>query len=487
MALFVGHDLGTSGDKAVLVDASGAILATHTAPFGLSHPGPGRAEQDPDDWWAAVCEGTRAVAAGREDEVAGVAFAGQMLSLVSLNAAGRHVRPAVVWMDHRAEAEAARLTRRLGGASIVRAIAGAAPTGKDLLPKMAWLAAREPATWRQTRWLGDATSALVARATGRVGLDPTAAGATGVFDATSRRWTPLLARLAGLPLDRMPPVARSIDVAGPLLPDAATELGLRPGTPVAVGLADIPAAAIGSGAVLPGDAHAYLGTSSWVAVTLSRPRHAPRAGIVSVASADPGRCLMIAESETAGACRDWLHGLLAGADLDALAAQAPPGSDGLLFCPWLFGERSPYPDSAVRGAFVGLSLGHGPAHLARAVLEGVAVNLRWTLRAIDGAGTPRSRGLRAIGGGAASDLWMQLLADATEEPVARLAAPRFAGAVGAALVAAVAVGAVPSIADVRDRVHIDRTFQPGDPSPYRAAERRMRALAPALSRDARRR
>lgn len=483
--LFVGHDLGTSGNKAALVDASGAVLATHAGRLTLQHPGPGLAEQDPDAWWAAVCEGTRAVAAGHEDHVAGIAFAGQMLSLVSMDAVGRAVRPAVVWMDHRATAEAARLCWRLGGPSVVRAVAGAAPTGKDLLPKMAWLATREPATWAETRWLGDATCCLVARATGHIGLDPTAAGATGVFDAATRRWSPLLARLAGLPLERMPPVGRSVDVAGPLLPDAARDLGLRPGTPVAVGLADIPAAAVGSGAVRPGDAHVYLGTSSWVAVTLDAPRHVPKAGIVSVASADPGRCLMIAESETAGACRDWLQGLLGGADPDALARLAPPGADGLLFCPWLFGERSPHPDAAVRGAFAGLSLGHGQAHMARAVLEGVAVNLRWTLGAIDGARTPRAHGLRAIGGGAASDLWMQIVADATGEPVERLAAPRFAGAVGAALVAAVAVGAVPSIEAIRDRVKVERTFSPADPAPYRLLERRLRALAPALSHDAR--
>lgn len=484
MRLFVGHDLGTSGNKAALVSEDGAILRTLVSSYPLRHPGPGQAEQDPADWWAAVCEGTRAVTAGRAKEVAGIAFAGQMLALVSMDADGRPLRPALSWLDHRADEEAARMTRRLGGATIVRALAGAAPTGKDLVAKIAWLAAHEPEIHRATRYYGDATSALVARATGRVALDPTAAGGTGLFLPGKRRWSSTLARLVGFPLDRMPPIVPSTDVVGALHAEAAAALGLPVGTPVAMGLADIPAAAVGSGAVLPGEGHVYLGTSAWVAVTLARPRNLPQSGIMSVPAGDPSHSLLIAESETAGACGDWIRAQLQTRDPDHLAAQAPPGSDGLLFCPWMFGERAPWPDSELRGAFVGLTLNHGRAHLARAVLEGVALNIRWIVEEIDRAGLRRP-GLCAIGGGAASDLWLQILADAVGEPIARIAEPRFAGAFGAAMVAGVAVGAVPGIEAIRERVRIDRAFSPEAPGRYDGHARRLRALAPMLSRVAR--
>ena len=485
--LFVGHDLGTGGDKAALVDIEGRVLRSHVSSFALSHPRPGWAEQEPADWWAAVCEGTRAVAEGFEEQIGGIAFAGQMLSLAPVDAAGNPTRPAISWLDTRAGEQAARLNRRLGGAKVVRAIAGAAATAKDLIPKMAWIRQHEPDVHAATASYGDATSYLVAKATGRLALDPTAAGATGLFDPSKRRWSGLLAKAAGFPLDKMAPVLRSVDTAGGLSKAAAEQLGLPAGTPVAMGMADIPAAAVGSGAVEPGDAHVYLGTSSWIAVTLARPRHVPTAGIVSVASADPQACLMIAESETAGACREWLISQLGLDDeaFEALAGQAPAGSGGLLFCPWMFGERSPYPDSEVRGAFVNMSLEHDRAHMARAVLEGVALNLRWILAEIDGTKV-RSRGLRAIGGGAHSNTWLQVIADACQETVTRVREPRMAGAVGAALVAAVAVGALPGVLSIKERVQVERSFEP-TPSAgptYERAYRALRALAPSLSRTA---
>ena len=358
---------------------------------------------------------------------------------------------------------------------MVRRIAGAAPTGKDLLPKMAWLAEHEPGTMSRTAAFGDATSFLVARATGRVALDPTAAGATGMFDPRRRRWSRGLARLSGMPLDRMPPIVECAQTA------AAQALGLRTGTPVAMGMADIPAAALGSGATRPGDAHVYLGTSAWIAMTLTRPRNVPRAGIVSVAHPEPGACLLIAESETAGACRDWAtdHLEVDHAGLDALAAGSPPGARGLLFCPWLFGERSPVPDSGLRGGLLNLSLGHTRADTARAVLEGVALNLRWILDAVDGA-TGRRGPLRAIGGGAQSDLWLQILADILAQPIERVGDSRFAGALGAALCGAVAVGDLASLRAIRDRIHVDRTFVP-DPAAAPATNRALAALRQAAA------
>jgi xylulokinase len=418
-------------------------------------------------------------------EIRGFAAAGQMLALVPLDDSGRATRPAISWLDHRAEAEARRMTRRLGGERVLRRIAGASPTGKDLVAKVAWIRAHEPEVHKATLAYCDATSYLAARATGHVAMDPAAAGGTGLYNARTRSWSPLLARLVGFPLDRMPPVIASTDVAGTLSAEAARDLSLSEGLPVAMGTTDILAAAVGSGAVDVGAAHVYMGTSAWIGVTLERPVNVAHAGIFSVPSAANSGSLLIAESETAGACRDWFESNFGPLD-DDLVAAAPAGSDGLLFLPWLFGERAPLPDSAIRGGWVGMSLEHGRPHLARSVLEGVALNLRWSLDAITDH-TPIRPGLRAIGGGATSDTWLQILADVTGHSIERVASPRFAGAVGAALLAAVAVGDLPDVAAIGRLVEVERHFAP-DPSHtsmYMATSRAFREIAPALSQVSR--
>ncbi len=479
--MYLGCDLGTGGCKAVLVDADGKLIAHEFSPCTLQHPNPGWAEQDPEEWWTAVCASVRAVLQGREaSEVRAMAVAGQMLALVPMDGAGNPTRPALSWLDHRADPQARRIIRRLGGERVLGAIAGGVPTGKDLVAKLAWLAECEPEMHAATAAYGDATSYLVARCTGRLAMDPTAAGGTGMFNLEERRWSRLLTWLVSFPTDKMPEVVPSTDVAGRLHEKAAANLGLPVGLPVAMGMADIPAAAVGSGATGPGQAHVYLGTSSWIGVSLDRPASRPRAGIASVPSASRSGCLLIAESETAGACRDWF-GRELGEFPEELADQAPPGSDGLLFCPWLFGERSPYPSAHLRGAFVNLTLTHTRAHMARAVLEGTALNLRWILEEIDITGQ-RSPGLRAIGGGARSDVWLQILADVTGEVVERVEAPQHAGAVGAALLSAVAIGDLAGLSAASERVRVETRFTPVKSRVYEPLYVAMRQLAPALEK-----
>lgn len=490
MPFFVGHDLGTSGDKAVLVDANGNLLASAVASYPLHKPREGWAEQEPGDWWRAVSETTRAVVAAAgiaPREIAGVAFAGQMLSLVALDAEGMPTRPAISWLDARAEAQAARLIRRFGGERVLHLLAGASPTSKDLIAKIAWIADEEPEVFRRTVAFTDATGSLVARATGELAIDFTAAGCTGMLDPKSRTWSRMLSAMASFPLAKMPRLVRSSDVVGRVHARAAAELGLAEGTPVVMGMADIPAAAVGSGAIAPGEGHVYLGTSSWIGISLAEPKNVPKAGIASVPSADPAGFLLIGESETAGVCREWLASRLGVSDdaLEALAEQSEPGARGLLFLPWMYGERSPVPDPSVRGAFVGLSLESSRGDMVRAVYEGTALNLRWILDECGRVGERCPR-LRAIGGGTRSDLWLQTLADATGRPIERVAHPRLSGAIGAALVAAVATGHLPSVRSIAEKVRVERTFLPRQEhrARYERASEAFRALHPALSRAA---
>ncbi len=493
--LFVGHDLGTHGNKAALVDADGTIVATATASFGVDHPAPGWAEQDPETWWRAVCACTRellATSGCSPGDIGGIAFAGQMLALALLDRNGAPTRPAISWLDARAVDEARALARRFGGNAVVRLIAGAAPTAKDIVPKVHWVRRHEPDVFARTAALTDATGYLVARATGVLGIDPTGAAATGLVDEKTRRWAPLLARVADYPLDRAPTIRECSEAVGGLTGAAAEALGLRPGTPVAAGMADITAAAVGSGAVRPGDAHVYIGTSSWFAATQAKAKHSPKAGIVSVAAAAPGTSLLIGENETAGACFSWLArevgpGAIAqDVDvfdaLDALARSSPPGARGLLFAPWMYGERSPVPDHDLRGAFVGLSLEHTRGDVVRAVYEGVALNLAWTRDEARRAGVD-PQVVRAIGGGARSEVWIQAVADALGIPVELVEAPQHAGAVGAALLAAVGGRALPSVLAIRERVRVARTVapRPAHRATYARLADAMRTLQPALS------
>lgn len=490
--MFIGHDLGTGSDKAVLVTAKGEVIATAVADYPIDHPEPGYAEQDPSLWWEAVCKTTKALLGESKvdpEAVRGLCFAGQMLALVPVDSSGTPTRPAISWMDSRASVQARRIIRRFGGEWILSALAGGTPTGKDLIAKVAWIAEHEPAVFRETAAFCDATGYLVGKATGKVRMDPTAAGGTGLFDATRRRWSTVLAKLSGFPVHKMAPIAASGSCVGNLTPEAANALGLSTRTKVAMGMADIPAAAVGSGAVHPGQAHVYLGTSAWIAVTVNGRKSVPQAGIASVPSANREGCLMIGESETAGACRDWVSRItgIEQAAIDKMASEAPPGANGLLFCPWLYGERTPVPDEHVRGAFLNLGLSHGKNEVLRAVLEGVAHNLAWTVSEM-GKVRERCSKLRAIGGGAQSDLWLQILADVTGRPIERVENPRLAGAIGAALMGAVAVGALPSVTAIGAIIRTDRSFRPNlaNRQIYRKAGSTFRAAYPPLAMIGRR-
>ncbi len=472
----IGHDLGTGGCKGVLASAGGELIASSFERYPIYHPGENRAEQDPDDWWRAAAAGTRKLV--RESgvdpgEVIGLGFAGQMLGVLPVDAGGTVLRRAIIWMDNRADEQAARFIRRFGGRKMVIRIAGAAPTGKDVVCKLAWLRENEPEVFQATHAFLDATGYLVYRATGEMVIDQTGAGGTGIISNRTRQWSRPLARLLGLSLDKMPAIRSSIDIVGPLGGGAAREMGLAEGTPVIAGMADIPAAATGSGALEDGDAHINIGTSSWLCVSVSRPRNLGKYGIAAVVSSDPEMFLMIGESETAGACLDWFARNFASDEekrqaggereifkvLDEVAARVEPGAGRLLFAPWMFGERSPVPDTSIRASFVNLGLEHGREHMLRAVYEGVAYNLRWLLDVAAGAGL-RCDPLRAIGGGAKSDVWMQIVSDVTRRRVEAVANPQEAGAMGSALAAAAAAGAFEAFREIGKAVRVRKAFEP---------------------------
>ncbi len=475
----VSHDVGTGGSKAVLTDLAGGIIASSFEPYQVSYPQPHWAEQDPRDWWKAVCVSTQRVIKESKvnpRQVAGTGFATQMLGVLPVDASGTPLRPAIIWIDSRADEQAARLVRRLGGSRVIMAVAGAVPSGKDVICKIQWLKEKEPQVFADTHKILDVNGYLVYRATGSMIIDHTGAGVTGMLKNKTRQWDPLFARLLGIPLEKMPDIKSSIDVVGLLTREAAGEMGLEAGVPVIGGMGDVPAAATGSGALEDGDAHIYLGTSGWLCISTSKVKNLGKNGIASVASADPEMFIMIGETETAGACLKWFADHFATVEeterarqagdemaifpiLDEVVEKVEPGSKRLLFTPWMFGERAPITDTTLRAAFVNLSLEHEREHLLRSIYEGVAYNCRWLVDAVGKAGFA-CRTLRAIGGGARSDVWMQIMADVTRREVEAVETPQEAGAMGCALAVAVALREYGSYRELKKVVKVRRTFEP---------------------------
>jgi len=469
----VAHDVGTSGNKAVLVDTAGNVHATAFAPYAVHYPHPDWAEQQPEDWWQAVTTTTRQVIEQggiQASDVLCMVYATQMLGIVPMDGGGQPLRPAIIWLDARAPQQAERIMHKFLHPKLFALVAGAELTGKDCLPKLLWLKENEPQVYQKMAHFLDVNGYLTYRATGSVAFEWSCASVFAL-DLKKKDWMRSIIGYVGLDMDKFPPLLRSIDRAGTMTAEAARACGLLEGTPVFGGGGDVPSAAVGAGAVTEGAGHIYLGTSGWVAVVTAKTPTG-RHGIASIQSADPQKALLVAEMETAGACLKWIADQFYRAEqadpsipnvyalMDEDVQKQPVGSDYLLCTPWLYGERAPISDTWVRATFFNLSADHTREHLLRAVYEGVAYNLRWIIDIVEKTfGFPLPT-LRVIGGGARGKPWMQIIADVTGRKVEAVARPQEAGAVGAALTAAVGLGLYPNFESLQQVVRVEQEFEP---------------------------
>jgi xylulokinase len=440
-------DLGTTEAKAGLIAADGRLLATARAGYDIDvDAGEGRAEQDPEAWWAALAAVGGELAAANGDHVAGVIVVGQGPTMVPVDAEGRATHPAVTWMDGRPAAEAPELERATG-------LRG---WGLGILPAARWLERIHPAAAATTRWYLNAWEWAAFRLTG-------VAVATRSFGQVLPEAADAAA--AGLAADRLAPVVEAGTVLGGLTPGAAEALGLPVGVPVIAGTVDSFASFHGAGLTDPGDAVDTGGTSGGLAVYWDHAVQVP--GIWAAPAPLPGRWFIGGAMTATGKALDWLdEGALAGGPgRDALIAEAagvPPTAGGLVFLPYLAGERSPIWDPAARGAFVGLTLAHRRAHLARAVLEAAAFALRQLATPILAAGV-RIDELTVTGGTARNDTWNQIKADVLQVPVA-VPAVREAAVLGAAILASVGLGwHADTLAAIRAMAKVDHRLEP-DPT-----------------------
>lgn len=490
-------DLGTTAAKVGLVTLTGRVCWYQEHDLETVLLPDGGAEQDAARWWDLVIgTATRAVREGGDPAaVRAVAVTGQWASTVPVDAAGDPVGPCLLWMDSRGAAEA---TRRVGGP-----VAGYAPTkllswvrrsggapsldGADPLGHRWFLQTARPQTYQRARWLLEPVDYLTMRFTGHAAATPasmTAAWLTDNRDLGSTRYDRRLVRAARLDPAKLPPLHPNGSVIGTVQPAVAATLGLPPAVPVVSGLTDAHAAALGSGAIADFAAHLSLGTTSWVACHVPFKKTDVINQVAAVPSTLPGRYLVVNNHETSGRCLRWLRGVLGPEDvpfddLTAEAARARPGSGGVIFTPWLAGERTPMADRNARGGFHNVSLSSTRPDLIRAVLEGVALNDRWTLDLVERFVGRRLDHLRAIGGGACSALWCQIHADTLDRTIEQVADPVLSGLRGGAFGAALATGAVRP-QDLHDLVPVMATFRP---EPERVAVyRRLFAEFPGLYR-----
>jgi len=447
---FLGIDVSTTSAKALLIDEKGKVAASATSALTLQTPKPLWSEQDPHEWWKGTSASIRkalADAGARGEDVAAVGLTGQMHGLVLLDGERRVLRPAILWNDQRTSAECAEIEKRVGRKELIRETGNVALTGFTA-PKILWVRNHEPQVYAKAKLVLLPKDYVRLRLTGEAAMDKADGSGTILFDLKARRWSKQVLEKLDIPPDWLPPTFEGPETTGTVTAEAAAETGLSAGTPVMAGGGDQAAGAVGAGAVRPGVVSLTLGTSGVVFATTDAPLVEPEGRLHAFCHAVPGRWHFMGVTLSAAGSLQWYHDTLTPdesfARIVAEAEQAPAGSEGLLFLPYLSGERTPYPDPLARGSFVGLTLRHKRAHLTRAVLEGVAFSMKDCFSLLQGAGLGAVKEVRIAGGGAKGPLWRKIVASALGLPMVTVNSTEGA-AYGAALLGGVGRGAWPSV------------------------------------------
>ncbi|MFP5260707.1 MAG: xylulokinase [Blastocatellia bacterium] len=417
MSLLLGIDVSTTGAKSLIIDGDGEVLAAATTPLNVSAPRPLWSEQDPESWWRAVVSSIRralAQASKHGGRVAAIGLTGQMHGLVLLDEHEAVLRPAILWNDQRCGAECDDIRALFGIERLVEVTGNDALTGFTA-PKILWVQKNEPEIYARVRHILLPKDYIRLKLTGAMAMDKADGSGTMLFDLKARDWSSEVLRALNISRDWLPRTYEGPEVTGEVSGEAAAATGLSAGTPVVAGGGDQAAQATGVGAVRSGVVALTLGTSGVVFAATESPLVDPRGRLHSFCHSVPGRwhlmCVMLSAAGSLQWYRDSLAPRTSFEDLMAEAEGAPAGSQGLLFLPYLTGERTPYADPLARAAMVGLTARHGRAHMTRAVLEGVAFGLRDSFELIKGAGLGALGQVRVSGGGARSLLWRQILAD----------------------------------------------------------------------------
>lgn len=482
-----GIDIGTSGTKVLLLASEGSVLAKSMLEYPSSSPRPGWSEQDPEDWWKAVCDGLRTVMADagvRADEVGAVGFSGQMVGLVALDAEGQVIRPCILWNDQRSAEVAERLTERIGRQTVLRETSNPL-FASFVAPKLVWMRENEPGNYARIRTVLMPKDYILWRMTGRAVTDVSDASGTCLFNVRERQWSRRMMEAMELDTAWFPDCVESAEVVGKVTSTAAHECGLTESTQVIAGGGDQPVQAVGSGIVRPGRCSVTVGTSGVVFSQGDRHLEHPEGLLHSFCHSVPGQWYLMGVMLSAGGSFQWMRETLRDvADLDyealsTIAEKAPAGSEGLIFLPYLTGERCPHNDPRARGGWIGLTRRHSLAHLTRSVMEGITFGLMDSLVLMQAMGL-RMETIYLSGGAARSGFWRQMMADVFRLPVVTTNAVE-GGAMGAAILASVGAGVYPGVPEAADALirETGRT-EPSNHSAYNETYQTFRSLYPAL-------
>lgn len=475
MPYLMGIDVGTSGTKTIIVNEKGKVVGRATIEYPLYSPQPGWSEQEPADWWQATVESIRQVLAAtklRGEQIAGIGLSGQMHGSVFLDSDNKVIRPALLWNDQRTAEQCDYITSKVGRKAIVAETCNPVLTGFQA-PKIIWLRDSEPENYERIAQVLLPKDYVRHCLTGEFATEVSDASGTALFNVPERRWSKLILDKLSLPGDWFPKVYESPEVTGGITAQVAALTGLKEGTPVVGGGGDQAAGGVGNGIVEPGAVSCTTGTSGVVFAYLDQPVMDAKLRTHTFCHAVPGKWHVMGVMLAAGGSLRWLRDTMfneeknvagqMGLDpyelMAAEAAQAPVGSEGLIFLPYLTGERCPHPDPYARGVFFGLALRHEKRHLARAVLEGVAFGLRDSFDLIAGLGLDMPQ-VRASGGGARSKLWRQIQADISGREMSTINVDEGA-AFGAALLAGVGAGVYADVVTAcRSTISVKETLAP---------------------------
>lgn len=484
----LGIDVSTTSAKALLIDTTGKVVASASSPLSVTSPHPLWSEQDPIDWWDGVAASIKTVlreAGADGPDVSAIGLTGQMHGLVLLDESGDVLRPAILWNDQRTARECDEIRRRLGRDRLIGITGNDALTGFTA-PKILWVARNEPGIYSRVRHMLLPKDYVRYRLSGGLAMDKADGSGTLLFDVRTRDWSPEVLSALAIPAAWLPPTFEGPEITGTVSKEAALRTGLREGTPIVAGGGDQAAGAVGMGAIDPGTVAVTLGTSGVVFAPTSEPLIEPDGRLHAFCHALPGRWHLMGVMLNAAGSLQWYRDTIAPGmeftDLVAEAALAPPGSEGLLFLPYLSGERTPHADPMARGAWVGLTSRHRREHLTRSVLEGVAFGMKDCFELLISAGIEPVTQVRAGGGGARSSLWRQILADVLRVDLLSMVTSEGA-AFGAAILAGVGAGYWTDVpAACAGAIQISTVTRPdeGSIAGYERAYALYRALYPAL-------
>lgn len=487
MGFFLGLDLSTTAAKAILINLQGEVVSSHSEPLSASQPRPLWSEQEPLDWWRRMSHSIQQVlAVSAVQDVEAIGLTGQMHGLVLLDSASDVIRPAILWNDQRTGEQCQIIRERVGARRLIELTGNDALTGFSA-PKVLWVHEHEPAAYARVAHILLPKDYIRYRLTGEFATDRADASGTLLLDVAARDWSLEVLEMLDIPRAWLPTTFEGHEVTGYVSQAASEQTGLAVGTPVVAGGGDQSAQAVGVGALTPDVLAITVGTSGVVFAPVDSYTYEPEGRLHAFCHAVPGKWhLMGVMLSAAGSLRWYRDSLAPGESFDQLiqeVASTPAGSEGLVFLPYLTGERTPYPDPLARGGFIGLTIKHQRAHLTRAILEGVCFGLRDILDLMRARGIEPARVISS-GGGMRSGLWRQILADILQVEMTTVNSKEGA-AFGAALLAAVGVGAFPNIASACSAtIREIGSVEPGpDTLVYQRIYPLYRQLYPLLSEE----